>query len=60
MESVADALVGGSGLAVDAVGVDHEQDGDAMAGTAGDLGGRNSGVEPEGDGGVSQVTGAAD
>src|ERR1019366_8252640 len=31
VESVADALVGGSGLAVDAVGVDLEQDGHEVA-----------------------------
>jgi hypothetical protein len=33
-----DALVGGVGMAVDAVGVDLEQDGDAVPGAAGDLG----------------------
>jgi hypothetical protein len=38
VESIADALVGGAGLAVDAVGVDLEQDGDAVAGAAGDFG----------------------
>jgi hypothetical protein len=31
VEGVVDALVGGGGLAVDAVGVDLEQDGDAVA-----------------------------
>jgi hypothetical protein len=45
-EGVADALVGGSGLAVDAVGVDLEQDGYAVAGAAGDFGGGNARVEP--------------
>jgi len=45
-ESVADALVGCAGLAVDAVGVDLEQDGDAVAGAAGDFGGGDPGVEP--------------
>jgi hypothetical protein len=39
VEGVADALVGGAGLAVDAVGVDLEQDGDAVASAAGDFGG---------------------
>jgi hypothetical protein len=46
VEGVADALVGGPGLAVDAVGVDREQDGDAVAGAAGDLGGGHPGVQP--------------
>src|SRR5450755_4204825 len=41
---VADAAVGGTGLAVDAVGVDLEQDGDAVPGAAGDLGGGHAGV----------------
>jgi hypothetical protein len=39
-------VVGSGGLAVDAVGVDLEQDGDAVAGAAGDLGGGDPGVEP--------------
>jgi hypothetical protein len=34
VQGVADALVGGAGLAVDAVGVDLEQDGDTVAGAA--------------------------
>jgi len=38
-EGVGDALVGGVGMAVDAVGVDLEQDDDAVPGAAGDLGG---------------------
>jgi hypothetical protein len=38
-EGIGDALVGGGGLAVDAVGVDREQNGDAVPGAAGDLGG---------------------
>jgi len=46
VEGVADALVGGPGLAVDAVGVDREQDGDAVAGAAGDLGGGHPRVQP--------------
>src|ERR1017187_6793531 len=58
-EGVGDALVGGAGLAVDAVGVDLEQDGDAVPGAAGDFGGRDPGVQPQGHGGVAQVVGAA-
>ncbi len=46
VEGVADAPVGGGGLAVDAVGVDLEQDGDAVSGAAGDLGGGHAGVQP--------------
>ena len=46
-EGVGDALVGGVGLAVDAVGLDLEQDGDAVPGAAGDLGGGYPGVEPQ-------------
>jgi len=46
VEGVVDALVGGGGLAIDAVGVDLEQDGDAVAGAAGDLGGGHAGVQP--------------
>ena len=45
-EGIVDALVGGAGLAVDAVGVDLEQDGDAVAGAARDFGGGNAGVKP--------------
>jgi hypothetical protein len=45
-EGVGDALVDGAVLAVDAVGVDLEQDGDAVPGPAGDLGGRDAGVQP--------------
>src|ERR1039457_7006838 len=59
VEGVADALVGGGGLAVDAVGVDLEQDGDAVAGASGDFGGGDPGVEPQGYGGVPEVVGAA-
>ncbi len=38
-EGVGDALVGGLGLPIDAVHADLEQDGDAVPGAAGDLGG---------------------
>jgi hypothetical protein len=44
-EGVGDALVGGVGLAVDAVRVDLEQDRDAVPGAVSDLGRRNPGVE---------------
>jgi len=57
-EGVVDALVGGVGLAVDAVGVDLGQDGDAVTGAAGALGGGHPGVEPQRDSGVPQVVGA--
>ena len=43
------------GLAVDAVGVDLEQDHDAVPGAAGDLGGRHPGVQPQGCGSVAQA-----
>ena len=46
VQGVADALVGADGLAVDAVGVDLEQHGDAVPGAAGDLSGGHPGVEP--------------
>src|ERR1022692_1887095 len=59
VEGAVDAGVGGVGLAVDAVGVDLEQDGDAVPGAAGDLGGGHPGIEPHGDGGVAEVVGAA-
>ena len=58
-EGVGDALVGGVGLPVDAVGVDLEQDRDAVPGAAGDLGGGHPGVQPQRDRGVPQVVGAA-
>ncbi len=54
-KSMGDAPVGSAGLPVDAVGVDLEQDGDAVPGTAGDLGRGHPRVEPQRDGGVPQV-----
>ncbi len=36
-----------------------QQDGDAVPGPAGDLGRGHPGVQPQGDGGVPQVVGAA-
>jgi hypothetical protein len=59
VEGVADALVGGTGLAADAVGVDLEQDGDAAARAARDLGSGHVGAQPQGFGGVPQIVGAA-
>ena len=50
-----DALVGRGGLAVDAVGVDLEQDGDAVPGATDDLSGGHPGVQPQRDGGVPQI-----
>jgi hypothetical protein len=47
LEGVADALVSGAGLAVDAVGVDLEQDGDAVPGAAGDFDGGDARVQPQ-------------
>jgi hypothetical protein len=41
-----------------AVGVDLEQDRDAMPGSAGDLSGRHPGVQLQGDSRVPQVVGA--
>jgi len=43
---VVDLLVEEVVLAVDAVAVDREQDGDAVPGAGGDLGGVSSGVQP--------------
>jgi hypothetical protein len=50
-----DALVGRGGLAVDAVGVDLAQDGDAVPGATDDLSGGHPGVQPQRDGGVPQI-----
>src|SRR6185437_2135135 len=58
-EGVSDALVRGIGLAVDAVGVDLQQDRDAVPSAARDFGGGHPGVEPQRNGGVPQVVGAA-
>ena len=54
---VGDALAGGVSLAVDAVGVDLEQDRDSVPGAAGDLGGGHPGVQPQRHHGVRQVVG---
>ena len=58
-QGVLDQPVGDLVLAVDAVGVDGQQHGDAVPGAGGDLGGRGAGVQPEGQGGVAQVVGTA-
>ena len=58
-EGVGDALVGGVGLPVDAVGVDLQQDRDAVPGAAGDLGRGHPGVQPQRHRRVPQVVGAA-
>ena len=57
-EGVGDALVGGIGLPVDAVGVDLQQDRDAVPGPAGDLGRGHPGVQPQRHRRVPQVVGA--
>jgi hypothetical protein len=58
-EGVGDALVGGVGLPVDAVGVDLEQDDDAVPGPAGDLGGGHAGVQRQGHAGVPVMRNSA-
>jgi hypothetical protein len=58
-EGVGDALVGGVGLPVDAVGVDLAQDGDAVPSAAGDLSDGHPGVEPQRHRRVLQVIRAA-
>jgi hypothetical protein len=47
LKDVVDLLVEEAVLAVDAVAVDGEQDGDAVSGPGGDLGGVSSGVQPQ-------------
>jgi hypothetical protein len=54
-EGVGDALVGGVDLAVDAMGVDVEQDDDAVPGAAGNLGGGHARVQGQGHARVPQV-----
>ncbi len=53
------ASVVGVDLAVVAVGVDAQQDGDAMAGAAGGFGDWDAGVDPQQYRGVPQVVGAS-
>ncbi len=59
VEGSFDLPVGDVVLAVDAVGVDGEQGGDAVPGPPRDLGGGGVGVQPQGQGGMPQVVGAA-
>ena len=59
VEGAFDLPVGDVVLAIDAVRVDGEQHGDAVPGPLRDLGGGSTGVQPEGQGGVPQVVGAA-
>jgi len=56
VESFVDALVGCFGLAVDAMGVGLEQDGDAVADAASDFGGGNAGVQQQRHGGGASQT----
>ncbi len=59
IESVFDPLADVVLLAIDAVQVDVVQGPDAVPGAGGDLGGRAGGVQPQGQGGMSQVIRAA-
>jgi len=59
VEGTLDLPVGDVVLAVDAVGVDGKEHGDAVPGPLCDLGGGGAGVQPEGQGGMPQVVGAA-
>ena len=58
-EGVGDAPVGGISLPVYAVGVDLQQDRDAVPGAAGDLGGGHPGIQPQRHRRVPQVIRAA-
>jgi hypothetical protein len=55
VEGVLDLLAHGVLLAVEAVGVGGVQDGDAVPGAGGDLGGCAGGGQPQRQGGVPQV-----
>jgi hypothetical protein len=57
-KDVADLLVEELVAAMDAVAVHGEQDRDAVPGPGSDLGGVPSGVQPQRQGGVTQVVGA--
>lgn len=56
-QSVFDPLPVELVAAVDALGVDTQQDVDAVAGPLGNLGGIDAGVQPGGQAGVAQVVG---
>ena len=58
-EGFFDALVPQRLVSVDAAGVDPPEDFDAVPGAAGDFGGRDAGVEREGDAAMAQVVGAS-
>ena len=55
VEGVLDLLTGDVFVAVEAAGVDGVQDGDAVPGAGGNLGGRAGGGQPQRQGGVPQV-----
>jgi hypothetical protein len=57
VEGMLDLPAGDVVLAINAVGVDGQQHGDAVHGSLRDLGGGRAGVHPEGQGGVPQVVG---
>jgi len=59
MEGMLDLPVGDVVLALNAVDVSGEEHGDAVPGPLRDLGGGGPGVQPQGQGGVPQVVGAA-
>ena len=59
VKGVFDPLADSVVLTVGTVQVDLTQDTDAVPSPGGDLGGRAAGVQPQGQGGVSQVVGAA-
>ena len=59
VKGVFDPLADGVVLAVGAVQLDLMQDTGAVPGTGGDFGGRTAGVQPQRQGGVPQVVGAA-
>jgi hypothetical protein len=59
VEGAFDLPVGDVVLAVDAVGIDGKQHGDAVPSPPGDLGGCGPGIQPQGQGSVPQVVGAA-
>jgi hypothetical protein len=60
VQGAVDEGVGGLFLAGDGVGVDGVQDRDAVPGAGGCFLGWHAGGDPQGQGGVAQVVGAAD
>jgi hypothetical protein len=59
IDSAADELVRGAGLAVDAAAVNLQKDGDAVASAAGDFAGEHARVQPQQAGGAAEVVRAA-